>query len=96
MNIVNFKYSLVNAFLPIIIICFFLLDSLLHRNVKGLVFLIGLSFSIMATIFVGNSFGLYSLKGKQVDMQGRNGRKIVMQRWLSLRVRANRKKQIPR
>lgn len=66
MNIFNFKYSLVNAFLPIIIICFFLLDSLLHRNVKGLVFLIGLSFSIMSTIFVGNSFGLSSLKGNDV------------------------------
>lgn len=66
MNIFNYKYSLVNAFLPIIIICFFLLDSLLHKNAKGLIFLIGLSFSIMMTIFVGNAFGLSSLKGNDI------------------------------
>ena len=56
MKIFNNQYSLINAFLPFIIICFFLLDSMIYKNIKGIVFLIGLSFTIMMTIFVGNSF----------------------------------------
>ena len=58
MKISNINYALINVFLPIIIISFFLLDSLIYNNIKGIVFLIGLSFTIMATIFVGNSFNI--------------------------------------
>lgn len=54
----NINYALVNVFIPIIIISFFLLDSIIYNNIKGLVFLAGLSFTIMATIFIGNSFNM--------------------------------------
>lgn len=60
MKISNLNYALFNVFIPIIIVSFFLLDSLIHSNIKGIVFLAGLSFTIMATIFVGNSFNLRS------------------------------------
>lgn len=54
----NINYALVNVFIPIIIISFFLLDSIIYNNLKGIVFLAGLSFTIMATIFLGNSFNI--------------------------------------
>ena len=49
---------LLNAITPIIIICFFLLDSMLYRNLKGIVFLIGLSISIITTVLVSNTINI--------------------------------------
>ena len=49
------KFSLLlNTFTPLFIICFFLLDSMLFRNLKGIIFLMGLSVSVIFTILVSN------------------------------------------
>lgn len=61
MKISNNYYSLANAFLPIIIICFFLLDSMIYKNVRGIIFIIGICFCIMSTILVGNTFNFSKL-----------------------------------
>lgn len=58
MKIQHNIYSLFYAFTPIIIISFFLLDSMLNGNYKGYVFLIGLAFSIITSIIIGNTIGL--------------------------------------
>ena len=51
-------YSLFNALLPIVIISFFLLDSLFNVNLKGIVLIFGALINILVTIIVGNSFEL--------------------------------------
>ena len=58
MKIQHNIYSLFYVFTPIIIISFFLLDSMLNGHYKGYVFLIGLAFSIITSIIIGNTIGL--------------------------------------
>lgn len=60
----DINYALINVFIPIIIISFFLLDSIIYNNLKGIVFLAGLSFTIMATIIIGNSFNVNTMMPK--------------------------------
>lgn len=56
MNLFYPSYAYVNSFLPIIIISFFLLDSFIFKNLKGIVFLAGLLFAIMSSIIINNTF----------------------------------------
>ena len=51
-------YSLINAFIPLFIISFFLLDSMFNVNIKGLVLIIGLCINIIVTIIIGNSLNI--------------------------------------
>lgn len=51
-------YSFFNAFIPIIIISFFLLDSLFNVNLKGIIVIIGLFINILVTMIAGNSFDI--------------------------------------
>ena len=60
-------YPLVNALLPIIIVSFFLLDSMIFNNIKGITFLIGMGFSIMANVFIGNMFEFKQIKDTTVS-----------------------------
>lgn len=59
-------YPLVNALLPIIIVSFFLLDSMIFNNIKGITFLIGMGFSIMANLFIGNMFEFKQIKDTNI------------------------------
>lgn len=51
-------YSFFNAFLPLVIISFFLLDSLFNINLKGVILVLGVFINILVTIIVGNSFDI--------------------------------------
>lgn len=51
-------YSLINAFIPLFIISFFLLDSMFNVNIKGLVLIIGLCINMIVTIIIGNSLNI--------------------------------------
>ena len=55
MNLFYPSYAYINSFLPIIIISFFLLDSFIFKNLKGIVFLVGLVFAIMTSIIINNT-----------------------------------------
>ena len=55
MNELDSINILFNAFAPFFIICFFLLDSMIYRNIKGLILLIGMSISAIITFLVCNS-----------------------------------------
>lgn len=55
MNEISSINLLFNAFAPFFIICFFLLDSMIYRNIKGLMLLIGMSISSAITFLVCNS-----------------------------------------
>lgn len=61
---ITFDYTMVHIFIPILIISFFLLDSMINRNVKGIVFLIGLAFTVMANIFVMSTFNIKQTESK--------------------------------
>mgnify|MGYP003318840791 FL=1 len=61
---VIFDYTMVHTFIPILIISFFLLDSMINRNVKGIVFLIGLAFTVMANIFIMSTFNIKQTESK--------------------------------
>jgi len=61
---ITFDYTMVHIFIPILIISFFLLDSMINRNVKGIVFLIGLAFTVMANIFIMSTFNIKQTESK--------------------------------
>jgi hypothetical protein len=60
-------YSLFHAFIPIIIICFFLLDSMINKNMRGIVFLFGMAFSLITSTIIYNLFNFTST-GKENDI----------------------------
>ena len=60
-------YSLFHAFIPIIIICFFLLDSMINKNMRGIVFLFGMAFSLITSTIIYNLFHFTST-GKENDV----------------------------
>lgn len=51
-------YSLINAFIPLFLISFFLLDSMLNVNVKGIILVLGICINVLVTIIVGNSLNV--------------------------------------
>ena len=51
-------YSLINAFIPLFLISFFLLDSILNANLKGIILILGICINILVTIIVGNSINI--------------------------------------
>lgn len=56
---VNYNfYSLINAFIPLFLISFFLLDSILNANLKGIILILGICINILVTIIVGNSINI--------------------------------------
>ncbi len=55
-------YSIYYALIPIIIISFFLLDSLINKHIKGYIFLVGLAFSLITSFMIGNTFDFESVK----------------------------------
>ena len=60
-------YSLFHAFIPIIIICFFLLDSMINKNMRGIVFLFGMAFSLITSTIIYNLFHFTST-GKENEV----------------------------
>ena len=51
-------YSLINAFIPLFLISFFLLDSMLNVNLKGIILVLGICINVLVTIIVGNSLNI--------------------------------------
>ena len=51
-------YSLINAFIPLLLISFLLLDSMLNVNLKGLVLVLGICINVLVTIIIGNSLNI--------------------------------------
>lgn len=51
-------YSLINAFIPLFLISFLLLDSMLNVNLKGLVLVLGICINVLVTIIIGNSLNI--------------------------------------
>lgn len=51
-------YSLINAFIPLFLISFFLLDSMLNVNLKGIILVLGICINFLVTIIVGNSLNI--------------------------------------
>ena len=66
LDIYNLK-SILYLFAPFIIICYFLLYSLINMEIKGLVYLIGLLAGLVMTVFIGNG-----LVGKNDNMFSKN------------------------
>lgn len=62
MKLENNLYSIYYALIPIIIISFFLLDSLINKHVRGYIFLVGLAFSLITSFMIGNTFDFDSVK----------------------------------
>jgi hypothetical protein len=50
---------LFNAFAPFFVICFFLLDSMIYRNIKGVILLIGMSISSVIMFLASNSMNFH-------------------------------------
>jgi len=51
---INNIRSLLYFFAPFLIVCYFLLFSLINMDLKGIIYLIGLFISLIVTIFIGN------------------------------------------
>lgn len=51
-------YSLINAFISLFVISFFLLDSMLNANLKGLILVLGICMNIIVTVIIGNSLNI--------------------------------------
>ena len=48
-------YYLTYLFAPFILVSFFLLNSIINLDIKGLVYLIGLIITLTVSIFIGNA-----------------------------------------
>lgn len=55
-HILNYLFLLI---FPFIIICFFILLSILNADIKGIIYIIGLTVSLLITYLIGNSFSLF-------------------------------------
>ena len=51
---INNLRELIYIFAPFIIVCYFILLSIINTDMKGIIYLIGLIASTMLTIFIGN------------------------------------------
>lgn len=49
---------IINTFTPFFIFCFFILDSLIFNNIKGIIFLIGLSISLVISFLASNMLNI--------------------------------------
>jgi len=68
LNIVNLQ-SILYVLAPFIIICYFILFSIINKDFKGIVYLIGLLTCTMLTVFIGNGIvGKNDSQSKQHEL----------------------------